>query len=84
MRPHRELVEREADAVFREAVLEPARLVVAGQTGGRVDPVDLDVRRPAAERRQRVVIGVVRQRADEHPQRHLERLRRVDARSDSS
>ena len=50
--PRRDVVEREPAAVLGEEFLEPAGFVVAGQSGRQVDPVDVDVRRAAAQRNQ--------------------------------
>ena len=57
---------------------KPSGLVVASQSGRQIDPIDVDVGRAAAKRAQRVAIGVIRQGADEHAERDLERLRGID------
>ena len=59
-------------------------LVVAGQSGRQIDPVDLEVRRAAAQRSDRIAIGAVGQRADQHAQRDLERLGGVNSSDDPS
>ncbi len=78
------VVEREAAAVVGEEFLEPTGLVVAGQPGGQIDPVDLEVRRAAAKWSDRVAIGAVGQRPDQHAERDLERLRGVNSLDDPS
>ena len=72
-------------AVLGEEFLEPAGFLSSPVSPcRRIDPVDVEVRRAAAQRADRVAIGVVRQGADQHAKRDLERLRGVKLAGDPS